>query len=351
MVHTPRPNGPQIQAGLAGRALFQFVDRWGRVVHEHKQSNLIPNGGLDSVADGRPFWVTLSTQAADINNFDQNGVQRYFRVGTGSIEPSVSDTALVAQVGATQTRYANPTITFISPGVWEITKFKEFDFSQANGTLTEWGFGRTTTGVLFSRELFRDINGDPIALTKTSDFKLRAAYTIRLTMTPVTPQAYTVDITGLSPVTRGAEVLLFRQVQGTASSFPTIATIGDLYFFDIYAGGLAGNSSFAAYTTRPSVWSYTMENSIFQQGNTNPTATITYDVYTAGDYKRTSQLLWATDRANFTHVLVAHSVSSFGNSISTGWASLYDLSNGEFAKNNEHQLVLGGPELSWARAA
>src|SRR5690606_2139551 len=100
---------------------------------------------------------------------------RYAAVGTNSGAPAVSDTGLGSEVARTDTTFALNTIARPGDGVYQLTRFIEFDYEEANGVLTEWGFsGVASDGSnLFNRALFTDGGGSPDAITKTDEEKLR----------------------------------------------------------------------------------------------------------------------------------------------------------------------------------
>src|SRR5690606_19968859 len=83
---------------------------------------------------------------------------RYAAVGTDSSTPANSDTGLGSELARTDTTFATETITRPSPGVYQLTRFIEFDYSVANGNLTEWGFSSSASAGsnLFNRALFTD---------------------------------------------------------------------------------------------------------------------------------------------------------------------------------------------------
>ncbi|WP_337871170.1 hypothetical protein [Meiothermus sp.] len=147
---------------------------------------------------------------ATLGIFEQSS---YAVVGTGSTAPSTSQTGLINEVVRTNAGVTgNPdTITEVSTGVWEITRYRQFTAAQVGGlNLTEWGWSGSGTagGNLMSRELFRDGSNNPITLTLDNDQQLRLIYKVRVTVGPTAPQAASINISGLG--VRTGNLILFR---------------------------------------------------------------------------------------------------------------------------------------------
>lgn len=166
---------------------WQILGPDGRVVREADQPchNVVLNNAKELVA-------TLGL-------FEQSN---WAVVGTGSTAPNASQTGLAAEIARTdQTVSDNPdTTTEVSTGIWEITRYRQLTAAQVGGqNLTEWGWsGSGTAGNnLMSRELFRDGSNNPITLTLYADQQLRLIYKIRVTVGPTTPQAASINITGI----------------------------------------------------------------------------------------------------------------------------------------------------------
>lgn len=161
----------KIQIGVKGWVEVRLINREGKVVHEHTQDNLILDKGLN--------YILSSLRAEKIH--------LYVAVGTGSSTPTPTQTALDAEVARTNaTLSAGPDIeiTALADGYYRISRTRTFDYNQANGNLTEFGASETTTGVN-TRELFRDANGNPIVITKTSNERLVITYHIEVMFSPV----------------------------------------------------------------------------------------------------------------------------------------------------------------------
>lgn len=163
------------EAKLQGWIDLKLVDRSGKVVFEHQQSNLILDKGLEYVAQTQNLA----------------GMHFYFAVGTGSTAPSPSQTALVSEIARTlDTLGYGPDMEVIvnGNGDYTIRRTRVFDYNEANGNLTEFGGsdGNSAADGVNTRELFRDANGTPIVITKTNNERLVIVYSVRIIITPVT---------------------------------------------------------------------------------------------------------------------------------------------------------------------
>jgi len=180
---------PKVGAGIGGWFQLELVDRRGRLTWEHQQHNLFLDSGLDRIGQSSGY-LGYMLNAQDISRC---------AVGVGSADPDVSDTALVSELARTATLVPGAVDEHrrVAAGVYELERSFQFGFDQANGNLTEIGFAwGAGPGNLWMRELIRDPGGNPITLTKTDDFILRAKYTLRFTLSPVTPTAGSFAVAG-----------------------------------------------------------------------------------------------------------------------------------------------------------
>lgn len=126
--------------------------------------NLITNAGLD----------LLGTTGL-------TAVQTYCRVGSGNTAPTVTDTALVSPVAASNTKQAE-TVGVDRSGAffgWRRTTIR-FAAGSATGTLAEVGVSPAASGSLFSRALILDGGGSPTTITVLSDEVLDVTYELRI---------------------------------------------------------------------------------------------------------------------------------------------------------------------------
>lgn len=163
--------------GLAGhfRAIKYKVDSEGNVLENTAvevmpaKSNLIVNSGLDMLA-------TSDTPLA------------YCRIGTGTAEPTVSDTQLQNQVGATSTtgtgdfQYGvNLTDNYIYKRVT-----RRFPAGTIHGqNLSEVAMSNAASGPIFCRALLKDSMGNPLTIVLLEDEVLDIVYELRMYLPPV----------------------------------------------------------------------------------------------------------------------------------------------------------------------
>jgi hypothetical protein len=152
---------------MAGRLTTVLTDRAGAVALHRTQGNRIVAGGRQLVAEmfagqaGGPPRTPVSQMA----------------IGTGSVEPKDTDTALGAQRGGPLpiTKVAYSTFTDAASGATRVRVqlTAQLDFGDANDASTplrEAGL-LNADGVLYSRVVFKDI-------TKTDTFQLTLIWEI-----------------------------------------------------------------------------------------------------------------------------------------------------------------------------
>jgi hypothetical protein len=359
-----RPRTPppaRFSASMRGWLRWSLTDRAGREAGAGEQPNLILDQGLDQIAVTQ-LMLQQGGTTAPATFFP---IIRYAAVGTDNTAPAVAQTALGAEIGRTGSTFASDSFTRPSNGVYEITRSIEFDFNQANGNLTEWGFSWDSTGPgqLFNRELFRDGLGDPEVVTKTDEFKLRLIYTLEIALSPVvmTPGSFT--ITGVG-VREGDYMLVGAGFPTTSGGFRCIAP--DLKAFSALARGSLGTA--AGLSQRSESGSLTGDGTdrsgvaysdqITQNGaNTARDVEDARDAYVPGSFERTGgSWMFGTDRSNLDPIrafLLGGSEESWSSGTDNCWHAGYvfdlDLSD-EFSKDDEHTLRIGCPVVSWGRA-
>jgi len=158
--------------GIRGYVTVELIHaRTGLIKQKLEFPNLITDAGLDALAG-----TTIQ-----ISTFLASG---YLAVGTGSTAPDEGDTGLASETGVRSNSVGggSNSVGFGSSNVYSYYRItREFSESQSNGNLTEFGiFSASTAGTMLVRQLFRDSNGDPVTITKTSDDKLRIIYEFRI---------------------------------------------------------------------------------------------------------------------------------------------------------------------------
>lgn len=293
-----------------GRFKVELIDRQGHVAKKLEFDNLITNVGLDFIAT------------------DQTGnIKNYAAVGTGSTTPANTDTALVAEISPASTNRTNANGGFVqttvytsaSPDYWTRTNTYLFDFSQANGNLTEIGlFDVSTAGNMWTRQLFKDVGGSPTTITKTSAYQLRVTYTMQWF-----PQwtdgtgSVTLNSVLYSYTTRAYNVTavnLCDQVGKYVNQGPTP-----------YTGAMVSRTS----TTAPT-------------GILAAASSTVLDAYVSGNYYRTASLIWNAATVNAT-------IASFVLWSNNGtYVAQIGFTPG-IPKDTTHQLQLNF-KFAWARA-
>jgi len=144
--------------------------RTGLVKRRLHFRNLITDAGLDALAGG--------ARISDLIN--------YLAVGTGSSEPSYTDTTLNAEVARTNSNGGfGDSDAMVGSGdlvqYWRRRLTRVFTEAQANANLAELGFFSSSSGgTLWNRQLFRDELGNPTTITKTNEDQLRVTYEYRV---------------------------------------------------------------------------------------------------------------------------------------------------------------------------
>ncbi len=166
---------------LSGNFTAALIDPKTKKVKEiHAVDNLITDVGMDFIA---------TTYFGDIDH--------YIAVGTGTATASVLDTTLANEIDRTgtsqlSTKYSGSSEVIYTHGfssgsgdyegfhyMWRFVR--TFTEDEANASLTELGvFTAATGGTLVTRQLFSDLDGVPITITKTNTDWLHITYEFRL---------------------------------------------------------------------------------------------------------------------------------------------------------------------------
>jgi hypothetical protein len=290
---------------------------------EGEQHNLI----LDQAYD------TLIAQAGF------TGLVSHAVVGTGSTPPAATQTGLtneVSRTGNVAPGYSQYQYTRIADGVADILAAREFTEAQVGGqNLTEWGFSPAGAAGpnLMCRELFRDGSNNPVVLTLASDQRLRLLYKMRVTVSPVTPQNVSINISGIG--VRTGKVVIRK-------------SLGDGQFDDLgRANEFATQSTFNGWDghvihTVPGVDPATYYNSGAAFTDNVHKGTVGYQSYVPGSRQRKSlPVLWSSGEVNLT---------IYGFGIGFRWypSPLFLFDPGqEFTKTNLYKLQIDGWTLTW----
>lgn len=322
---------PRIHGGLDGWLAWELVDRKGKVVAGGEQHNLFLNAGLDSIAQ---YSSPLTGE----------GWMTHACVGTGSTEPDITDTTLDNEIARTATTVAGLNATdFVSDGVYDLSRQWEFGYEQANGNLTEFGIARAGSGQLIVRELIRDVAGNPIALTKTSEFLLRVTYTLRISLSPVlmTPVSLVIDGIGLI----NGDFMFKRGTTGSAD----LSVFGCVARGTIVGSGLPRTGRAFAQSVAPSD-AYNQNLSISAPAwSTANAESNTWSDYTTGDYERTTIPRFGVAQANGFDIA---NIAISGTTTTTDRLGYVFRIAAEdrFQKDSDHVLTVELLTVSWDRA-
>lgn len=184
-VPTWKDVGLQHSLGVAGVLDWSLIDRKNYtkpvVVKRGRQRNKIMLEGFNKT-HGLPRMYAAHSYVD--NMVRHTAVFVCMAIGTGTAEPNITDTDLTIPLSRSsyhnggQVQYSKQ----VRPSYLHSVPVT-FDESVGNGDLTEWGvFLRTSHGsgyyseYFWCKELFRDEQGVPVVITKTSDHLLRLQY-------------------------------------------------------------------------------------------------------------------------------------------------------------------------------
>lgn len=264
--------------------------RTGLVKRRLHFRNLITNAGLDALAGG-----------AGISN-----LINYLAVGTGSSEPSYTDTALNAEVGRTNSNGGfGDSEAMVGSGdlveYWRRIRTRVFTEAQANGNLAELGFfSAASGGTMWNRQLFRDELGQPTTITKTSEDQLRVTYEYRI-YPPWDDVVQEIEVNGvpIEVVNRPQGVAngLYWGSSNVNSALNGLGVVGTSSLYALETDTLPGRSGSASGTSA-NASSHAVQS------------------YTPGTFYREREARWEPSVANFaTGIGVFFSYAAGANSI------------------------------------
>jgi hypothetical protein len=299
---------------LSGKFDLELVRPGSTIVAAHcSTGNLITDAGLNGLATNSLY------QLVD-----------YIGVGTGTTDPTNSQTSLVAQLARTSNDGGFADVKTTASAYHECTlqKTRVFTTAEANGVIGEVGcFNAPSGGVMWSRARIKDSGGTPTTITKTSDYELRVTYTLKFYM-PSVDAVYTALVNGASQnvTTRSARL---------SSGGVGYLNGESVWQANMNAGGQAQLACFAgamgAETDTPSGTQYNATSYLL-------------DSYVSGSFKRTALCEWNASTANVT-------VLSFYNYAANNftWWFQHQLTTG-VAKTSLYKLVVTH-QMAWDRLA
>lgn len=286
------------------------------------------------------------------------GSSQYAAVGTGSTAPATTQTTLVNEVARSNTVPSGESnqLLYISPGVYDIKRVFEFTETQVGGkNLTEWGFSPTgtTNSTLMTRELFRDGSNNPVVLTLATDQRLRLIYKYRVTLTPTTAQAVSVNINGIG-IKTAQFMLTGRLFVSTPALFGSYgiylystggyAQMGDLIVCDSFAKSASSSVSnvIASSEAAPLTYTHTIDGMSRVGSPTSKTLTFASAV---GRSRQASVLATSSDW-NMTIKSVMLRGSDASNTYTPTVNLVFDTGQ-EITKDNLHKLLIANWKLTW----
>lgn len=205
----------------------------GSVSGHFKMEAVRPDGS-------RRFLAEFDNLITDIGleRWGTGAVAGWCRVGSGSSEPNVSNTALDIPVAATNTTIsASNGAQSTAPYFGWITTTYRFAVGAAAGNISEVGIGWASTGsTLWSRALVLDGEGEPTTITVLSDEVLDVTYTLRL-YPPLTDTTFALTMSGVeyTVTARAAQVTAWQ----AWSPFPNSVIGQNPYYYPaVYAGAI-----------------------------------------------------------------------------------------------------------------
>ncbi len=313
-------------ATLDGWLTWSLIDRKGQTIEEHRQHNLFLNQGLDLIAtygfDGTPNYAIVSTDAT---------------------APAVTDTTIANEVGRTNNNAGiSTTLNWIADGLYQIVITREFDYGEANGNLTKWGFSPVSANNVAVSELFRDGGGTAKTVTKTLNYKLRLIYSLRVQLGPTVSQSFTFNISGIGNV--NAKRVLMKQTLS-----PVARDNLDWNALNRWAMGLSLLWQHKARSAvDPPLYG---SDSIEGIGGGTPLGSITPNAYVTGQYKRNLTLNASPTQLNseWAGFCVCDNVTVYGNAV-PGLYIRFNDDQHQVVKASTNNLTFSGLEFAWGRA-
>lgn len=321
--------GPQL--GLSGTIQsWEVVNSDGSIARAcyEPHSNLITNYGLESLwRNNSVGWGSYAWT-----------VTGYIAIGTGTAEPTITDTRLGTEVFRGARNYAAYNADSYSPaggvdGYYYVTRTIGYqtNLGDLNNDVSEIGFSPDSTpngASLFSKHRLKDEYGNPTSIRVNSDQQLRIKYIVSISVTPITTYTGSFELSGYTPTT-----INYTAGWQSCSSFDSVA-ITPWQSLDMHFSSTS--ASFNPIGTAASVGG--VSTSIGQS-----TASLSSDLsggyYVLRDYTiPTSACTWPT---GIVGVAIKHSTSS----IYTWWMNITP----PIIKPDTHRMTLR-MKFSWGRA-
>ena len=311
------------KVGFSGKVLsWEVINADGSIDQScyNPSNNVITDVGLDMIA-------TKSNNLID--------KAAYFCIGTGTAEPSATDTKLTTETYRAACAYASYDATTYSAGGSDpyyiyVQRGVQTPLGALNNTYGEIGFSPTATANanVFSKHRLKDENGDPTTITVSSAQQLRLKYVLVFCLSPSTVTTGTINISGIGNINYEAKW-----------------QYGEIHFINQMFNG----TSFVKPTTDINNYTFTdigVQNSPYTPYSTYVASATTYGTYVSGSHERFTTGFWSVDKSNVTWygVFLDNSSSSY---------STYPLFLVKFAtpfvKDNLHSMRFTF-KISWGRS-
>lgn len=271
-------------------------------------------------------------------------------IGTGTNEPLETDTILghctnytSTYIGWDYTAY-NKYVTSANgadPYYLEIHKGYQTPIGTLNGTYTEMGIvtnrnnnASTPPSQLFSKFLFRNTEGTPVAVPVTSDKQLRVRYILTIQYTPTTPTHFTTTIDGI------------EGEFGYTACWQNVLCDDNrpLNYWKLPFCSISGGNHSALFTT-----SFTFSPIGVAPSNSGYGIVIPSSTYVNGTHYTKRTISLGTEQFNQSNIAIQlrnGRNTSDGSYGLTYWAAVFD---NPIVKANTHRLILY-VKFSWGRA-
>ena len=280
--------------------------------------NMITNVGLDMFAAGDNNWVLWYA---------------YFCIGTGTAEPSATDTTLTAQTYRAACEYASyNSLTYSAAGsdpyYITIQRGVQTPLGALNNTYGEIGFSYYSTGNVFCKHRLKNELGEPTTITVSSAQQLRLKYALTFNITPSSTITGTVNIDGIG------------NIGYTSGWQDTVSEIINTYNPHILwlPSGNSQLNNMVLYRTNISF--NPIGTSTYHYDSSAQTTSCAISTYVAGSYERYKTGYWNVDVGNGT---------IYGLHVGTTRYPKYVIKfDTPFTKLNTHALTFQ-VRISWGR--
>ena len=258
------------------------------------------NAGTGESRDLTDWFDNLITDIG-MNRLGTGAAIAYCHVGSGSVAPSFTDTALASFVAATGTINASINGASATAPYYGWTRIT-FRFAQgaAAGNLSEVGVGWTlASGSLFSRSLIKDSGGIPTTVTVLADEFLDVIYEFRV-YAPAADVSSTFDVSGTSYgyTIRAAYVTSGNVYWNANNAINAGSGVRPCNLSYVLPQAYGAGGALGALTAGPS-------------GVTNGTFSgSAVDAYSSGSYTRTGRIIAALNDCNAASGITAIMVNT-----------------------------------------